>query len=486
MTKENQDSGGPAESSQRLITSPAERAKAQKWFDRARELGEKRQFDYAIEYYINGLEFWPDAVEEACKPLHGCGVARRQTGGKKAGIKDQMKRSQSDKDPKKALLNSLWLFGHEPDNYGYIESVARNASRLRAEDTAKWASGVALKALETAPKPTSKQFQQLVEVLEELGDRASVRAETAFGVEAYTTGVEVLNLWRRKIPKDTTLTNRVKNLSTKLTILKGKYEKGDSYRDSMADGEKQAALHDEDRSVQSEERVDELILAAEKSYEESPDQAGALKRLIDLLCRREIESDEVKAIGFLVNHYKRTDDYRWKQLADDIRIRQLARRARQLRKSGDADNAREEQVKQLTFELSVFKERFDRYPTDYRIRFEYGVRLFRAGRFDDAIPLLQAARNDPKNRIACGLYLGRCFYRKGYFSEAIAAFDESIRRHDAPDDDLAKDLHYWLGRTQEDAGRHDEARKTYGQILQMDYNFRDVRDRLDALPAAGG
>ena len=48
-------------------------------------------------------------------------------------------------------------------------------------------------------------------------------------------------------------------------------------------------------------------------------------------------------------------------------------------------------------------------------------------------------------------------------------------------DDLAKTMQYWLGRAQEAAGDADAARATYGVILQMDYNYSDVRARLDAL-----
>ncbi len=149
------------ENNARLVTSDEDRVKASKWFQRARELGDKRQFDYAIEYYVNGLEFWPDAVEEACKPLHGCGVARKHMGGKKPGLKDTMKRSMNDKDARKALLNALWLFGHDPASTGYIEGVIKGATRLGADDAAKWAAGVFLKALDTAQKVNVKQFQSL-------------------------------------------------------------------------------------------------------------------------------------------------------------------------------------------------------------------------------------------------------------------------------------------------------------------------------------
>ena len=486
MAKEN--SGDPAveqDPNARLATSAEDKAKAAKWFLRARELGEKRQFDYAIEYYVNGLEFWPDAVEEALKSLHGCAVARRQTGGKKPGFKDTLKRSLTDKDPKKALTHSFWLFGHDPDNLTYLEAVVRNAGRYRAEDAAKWSGGVYFKALESAPKLSAKQIQALTQMLEELGDRAAERGEGVFGVDAYGMGVEALNLWRRKFPKDDKVEALVKNLSTKLTILKGKYQSSESYRESIVDVEEQADLHDEQRSMQSDERVDQLIAKAEAEFNANPEDRTAFKGFIDLLCRRERDEDEVRAIGLLVNEFKRTDDYRWKQLADDIRMKQLGREARAILKTGDREKAKEHRIAQLRFELGAFKERVERYPTDNRIRFEYAVRNFEAGRFDEAIPLFQAARNDPKNRAACGMYLGRCFYRKGYHNQAVSALQTALEEHKFADDDLAKEMLYWLGRAQEADGEPSAARDAFGKILQLDYNYRDVRARMDALPAAG-
>ena len=486
LRKNNSEPTDSGDANARLVTSEDDKVKAQKWFARGRELGDKRNFDYAIEYYVSGLEFWPDAVEDACKPLHGCAVARKQTGGKKPGLKNTMKRSTSDKDPRKAFVNSLWLFANDPDNISYIEAVTRTASKLRAEDTAKWAAGVYQKALETNPKAGAKNFQALAQLVEEMSDRAAARGEHPVGVATLQIGVDALSTWRRRFPKDQNAETAIKTLSTKLTILKGKYQDGESYRDSIAGAEEQAERHDMKRSVQTDERVDALAAKAEAEWKANPESAGLLKNYIDLLCRRERPEEENKAIGVLVEEYKRTDDYRWKQLADDIRMKQLGREVRDRTKAGDEAEIKKARINQLKFELGAYKDRVDRYPTDLRLRFEYGARKFNAGQFDEAIPLFQAARADPKNRSACGMYLGRCFYRKGYHSQAIATLEEAIRDYEAQDDDLAKNMQYWLGRAQEANENLDAARKTYGNLLQMDYNFRDVRARLDNLqPPAG-
>jgi tetratricopeptide (TPR) repeat protein len=394
-----------------------------------------------------------------------------------------MKRSLNDKDPRKAYLNSLWLFGHDPDNATYIEGIVRNAGRLRAEDAGRWAAGVHLRALESNSKTTPKQFQALAKLLEDLGDRAVARGEAEFGEAVYRQGVETLNLWQRRSAKSDVIDKLIKDLSTKLTIHKGRYQESESFRESIVDADEQADLHDRQRTVQAEERVDELIAKALEEYQSDLDNADKLRRLSDLLCRRERDEDELQAIGLLVNQYKRTGEYRWKHLADDIRIRQLGRHERIVAKSGERERLKEQRVARLRFELGVFRERVERYPTDNRVRFEYGVRNFEAGRFDEAIPLFQTARNDPRNRALCGLYLGRCFYRKGYFEQAIATLEEAAREYEFSDDDSAKNMLYWLGRSQEAARQTATARATYGRILQIDYNFRDVRVRLDQLPA---
>jgi tetratricopeptide (TPR) repeat protein len=458
-------------------------AKARKWFERARELGDKRQYDYAIEYYVNGLDFWPDAVEEALKPLHGCGVARHQGGGSKPGFKDTMKRSMNDKDAKQAFLNSLWLFGHDPDNLSYTEGIVKSACRLRADDAAKWAGSIHLRALESTSKSGPKQFQLLARLMEELGDRAAARGEHDFALAALQVGIDAFKLWQHRKPKDRDLENLLRDLTTKQTILRGKYQDSDSFRDSIQDLEKAEDLHDLDRSVQSEDRFDELIDKARQAHEAAPEDPEAIKNYVDTLTRMEHDEDETVAIGVLVTAYKADGSYRWKQRADDIRMKQLNRTARSLAKAKDEEALKAHAQKKLKFELAVYKERTERYPTDLRVRFEYGVRLFKAGRFDEAIPVLQGARTDPKNRAACGLFLGRCFFRKGYASEATATLKETIESYEFEDDELAKSLAYWLGRSCEAGGDVDEARKTYGKLLQLDYTYRDVRARLDNLPS---
>lgn len=472
------DSG---DSPHRFEVTDKDQVRAGKWFERALEFGTLRKYDSAIEYYVHGLEFNPEAVEQGLKPLHGCAVAFRQSGGKKPGLGDTMKRSMTAKDAKQAFLNSVWLFGHDPENAAYAEGILKNANRLHADTTLMWAAGTFRRLLDGEKKPNVKRYLLLKQVLEECADRALTRSEQDMAIEALEMGVNALTALSHKIPKDRQLEQSIRDLTSKMTMVRGRYEDADTFRESIQDKEAQKDLHDEQRLIQADDRQDDLIAKARQAHEAHPDHLPALNKLVDLLCRRERESDEIEAIGLLVKHYQRAKEYPAKQKADDIRIRQLRRAVRDQQAASDAEKTATAKHDLLKYELMVYADRVKQYPTDLRFKYEYGVRLFQAGRIDEAIPILQAARADPKIRSQCSLYLGRAFYKKKYFTQGVSTLAQAVEEKEIVEDDTGKELYYWLGRSQEAAGKAEEARATYGELLQLDYNYRDVRERLEKL-----
>jgi len=249
----------------------------------------------------------------------------------------------------------------------------------------------------------------------------------------------------------------------------------------MSDADEQARRHDEDRLVQGADRMSELIEKARQDMEANPTVEAKVIHYVDMLCKDETDDHEKQAIQILVERYKATDNYRFKLRADEIAMRQIRRHVRDAKASGDAERFKELLRRQLGFELSVFKERVAKYPTDLRLKYDYGIRLFKGRRFDDAIPYLQQGRGDPKVRFACSLYLGRCFYEKGFHAQAASILREAISQYELTEDETAKDLNYWLGRALAEDGKPDEAKEVFGKLLQIDYNYRDVRDRMQKL-----
>jgi len=463
------------------LASPEDQAKARKWFERAQTVAQTRNYDYAIECYLRGLEFWPEAVEEGHKPLRAAALARRQSGGKKPGMMEAMKHSMSGRDPKKAMLNAELLLAKDPTNISYMEGVFRNASKAHYDRTAMWIGQILFDAVKHEKKPSRSRLELLKQVYEQIGDRAQERGDYPTAVEAYERGVAALDLLRQLRPQDLDVSNQQRDLSSKLTILKGHYGAAESFKDSLRDAEVQKELATKERLVQTDTQLDQLIAKARADVAANPDVPTKITALVELLCKRERPQEEQEAIDILTQAYERTKNYRFKMLADDIRIRQWSRRAREILARGDRRAAQEHLAKQLAFEVEIFRERAENYPTDMRIRYQYGLRLFKARRYDEAVPVFQAARADPKHRVLCNAHIGRCFFEKGYYAQAIDVFRQALEEYEIEGDELSKEMTYWLARSCESDGRTEDATRLYGQLLQWDYNYRDVRARLDQL-----
>ncbi len=465
--------------------SEADRATARQWFDRAKALVAAHNYDYAIQCYINGLERWPEAVEEGHKPLLYAAMMRAAAGGKKPGTMESFKYPMTGKDPRKAMLNAEYLMAKDPKNPAYLEGLFRNAVRAGLDETAMWAGSVFWDACQAERKPSAHRFRLLVDLYVEVAERQAAAGRVGVAIEALERAIRAMSRLRQVDADNLDLAREQTEIATKLTILKGKYETAASFRESVQDSESQRDLHDSDRLVQAGERLDDLIAKARAEVAANPDVPAKVMRLADLLCKREDESLENEAIETLLVAYRKTDNYSFKMRADDIRMRQLNRKARLIVQKGDKEAAKRQYREQLKFELGVFRERVEKYPTDLRLRFEYGKRLFKAHDYDQAIPVFQEARNDPKCRAQCSFYIGRCFYEHGYYDQAVDVLTEAIKSHEMQGDAVSKDLHYWLGRAYEAAGRKDDALKVYGQLLQWDYNFKDVRSRMDSLRGKG-
>ncbi|MBN1341120.1 MAG: tetratricopeptide repeat protein [Phycisphaerae bacterium] len=472
-----------------MTVSDQDKAKAQKWFQQARVVAETRNYDYAIECYLTGLGIWPGALEEGHMPLRAVGMARKQANGKPAGFAESFKRGTTGKDPLKNMLNAEFLLAKDPFNLNHMEQMFINASKAGVHATANWIGDIYFDALRSEKKVAPQRLVKIKQLFEGIGDELGDDGNVAGAVNAYEKALTAINILHNMKPDNPDYLNQITHLSGKLTISKGKYDQDDSFRESLHDRDLQAQLHDQDRIVQDQDRMGSLIAAARADYDANPDVASKLTVLVDMLLKREAEEDEAQAIRLLTENFERTRNYRFKMRADDIRLRQYARRRRELlarHKAAPDDKsivaeAREVQAEEIQLRLACGKERVASYPTDHRIRFEYAQTLFSASEFDEAIPQFQAARTDPKNRKAANLFIGRCFFEKGHYGPSVDVLKQLAGSHEGGGDDVGKEVMYWLGRSHEADGKEKEAVDAYNQIIQWDYNYRDVRDRIDEI-----
>ena len=125
------------------------------------------------------------------------------------------------------------------------------------------------------------------------------------------------------------------------------------------------------------------------------------------------------------------------------------------------------------------QERVKRNPTDLQLRFELGDNLFDAGRFREAVPELQRARQNPHARLKAMNVLGCCYGELGMLDLAVKQLEEAAQEIVSMDE-MKKEIVYNLGVIYERMGDGAKALGCMKQIYEVDYGYRDVARRVES------
>jgi protein involved in temperature-dependent protein secretion len=449
-------------------------AKARAFFDKARKIAETKNFDYAIDMYLEGLRFAPDALQEGHLPLCELALQRRGKGGKKPSMMERMKRSRG-KTPLEQMLNAEYLYVKDPDHLPYAEAMLKAAVTGGYNRTAGWVANLIFQTNNAAKKPSVQTYILLKDCYAALGD--------------FDKAVAACQRACKLKPSDADLADDFKNLTAELTMARGKYDQDGDFRKSIKDREAQEKLHAQQSVVKTEDYRVLAVKEAREKLAKNPDLSMNIFNLAETLSDLQNDESENEAVELLESTYRTKNDFSFKQRAGLVRIKQLRRKLRQAKvvaeaKPGDAQakGRVEELSKQLNdTELDHYRLCTENYPTDLQPKYEYGVRLIRNKRYDEAIPLFQEAQRDPRRKISAMDKIGLCFFMKGWFADAIDVFNRAIDSYEIQDDKIAKELRYNLARSYEEHGETEKALEVYRKIAQLDFAYKDVSERVDKL-----
>ena len=444
------------------------------FFERARKAAETSNFDYAIDMYLEGLRHGPDEVLDGHAKLHELALLRQGKSGQKPTMVERVKRLRG-KTALERMLNAEYLFAKDPDHLPYAEAILKAAVAGGYKKTAKWIAGLVFHANSSAQKPSARTYILLKDCYKDIGqfDNAIVACQHASKLR----------------PENGDLADELKNLTAELTVARGRYDQGGDFRNSIKDRESQEKLQAQQKIVKTEDYRLTAVEQARRALSQNPNLPKNIFNLADALSDLQSENSENEAIELLEDAYETKSDFSFKQRAGQIRIKQLKHRIRETKaaleaKPGDA------QAKSRLAELSgqlknVELEHFHlcvkNYPTDLQPKYEYGLRLLQNKQYDEAIPLFQEAQKDPRRKISAMGKIGLCFFMKGWFPDAIDVFVQAIESYEIKDDSIAKELRYNLGRSYEEQGDTEKALEAYRKIAQLDFAYKDVRQRVDKL-----
>jgi tetratricopeptide (TPR) repeat protein len=118
-------------------------------------------------------------------------------------------------------------------------------------------------------------------------------------------------------------------------------------------------------------------------------------------------------------------------------------------------------------------------PTDLQLRFELGEILVDHESWQEAIPELQKARQNPNVRMRAMSLLGQCFTARGMLDLAAKTLSDAVSELMVMDS-VKKDVIYNLGLVYEKMGDSVKSVDCMKQIYEVDYGYRDVAKRVES------
>ncbi|HVS73048.1 MAG TPA: tetratricopeptide repeat protein [Phycisphaerae bacterium] len=452
--------------------------KGKVYFDRAATVAATGNFDYAIDLYVQGLYREPLNMDQH-KQLREVAFHRKVNGGKPQGGLFGAKTPYKGKVPKEAMLNAEYLLAKDVGNITHMMQMVRNAAGASLGEVVSWMGPIAQEANRTSKSPKKDLYLELAELFAKVND--------------FDKAAQAAELARMMDPKDGKLDALVKDYAAQATMVRGKFDQGGDFKQSIKDMETTKKLLEEENLGKSTDYKRKAIEEAKEAYEKNPTEMQVIVKYAKTLADMDDEAHENEAIEVLRKAFAATKVYRFKSSIGDIRMKQFRRNASMLKEAvyahADDEHLKQEleqlQKDRLAFELGEYRERAEHFPTDLVVRYEYGRRLYDSGMYDEAIGALQEAQNNPKYRVDSLYLLGRAFMSQKMLPEALDTLKRAIEEYEnaMAGDAKSKAIHYWYARALEESGKIKGAVDVYSQIVRWDYQYLDTRKRLADLRA---
>ncbi len=485
--------------------------KARRFFEYGETMTQARNYDPAIDCYISGLRFDPDNLKRH-QELRETALKRKAAGGKASGLLGVSKVGDSAVDK---MLTAEKEWAMDPTNPKTLlaaiqaglsaqakadelpqapvasdltdSDVKLSNDTLELNEIIFWQAQLCLEVMAAAPKPDKRIYMELVAVFRKLFDHEDAACDKA--IEACRRALQL-------DPDSSDMVSTLKNLEAEIYNRRHTGTKGKGgFRENLKDAEGQKMIQADITSAGV--GIDDLIVKRRNEWMADRDNTDLIKRLVETLLKKEDANSEKEAVALLMKAYELTKEYGWKTRAADVQMQQYNRVANDLRKKMQADQNPETKAaytkvrsKQVRFELDHYTERAAQYPTDMKVRFELGKRQYKAQMFDDAIASFQGAKNDPKSRAESSFFLGQCYGHKGWSDESIESFEAAMEEHQFEDDQLGKDIRYELmlalarsAKADNDIEKAEKAQRIASGLLQIDINYKDIREKMDTLRA---
>jgi tetratricopeptide (TPR) repeat protein len=375
------------------------------------------------------------------------------------------------KDPKRAVELIEKILEDEPYNR------QANLVLKQAAVAAGWPQ-IGVFALQTLLEEKPRDTK----VLHELGRLYHELGESDKEVEIYNRITEI-------DPIDAEAVRLGKDASARASIKTGGWTQAESYRDLIKDKAAAVSLEQQSRMALTGESLEQQIEETYARHQAEPESVDFARRLGDLHEQKEDFENAIAWYQYAADLTSGSDPGLVRKVSDLQRKRserEIAAHQEFLTTHGPEEEGYRERsealaaAKKTRAELVIddVRKRAERNPTDLQIRFELGEHLLQAGRFREALPELQRARQNPNARLRAMNLLGRCYHELGMLDLAAKQLEEAAKEITSMDT-MKKEVVYNLGLVYELMGEKEKSLSCMKQIYEADYGYRDVATRVE-------
>jgi len=291
-------------------------------------------------------------------------------------------------------------------------------------------------------------------------------------------------------PLDAEAVRLGKDSSARASMKTGGWTQAENYRDLIKDKEAAVSLEQQSRMALAGESLEQQIEETYARHQAEPQSVDLARRLGALSEQKEDWEGAVAWYQYAADLTDRSDAALVRKVADLERAqseREIAGHEEYLASHGPEAgdySARSEALllarkKRAGLLIEDARKRSERNPTDLQLRYELGEHFLQAGRFREALPELQRARQNPNARLKAMNLLGRCYRELGMLDLAVKQLEDAAREITSMDA-MKKEIVYNLGLVYEQMGDGAKSIAAMKQIYEADYGYRDVATRVES------
>jgi tetratricopeptide (TPR) repeat protein len=306
----------------------------------------------------------------------------------------------------------------------------------------------------------------------------------------YEQEVDVYNQIIEINPLDAEALRLGKDAAAQASIKSGEWAEAKSYRDLLRDKEMAISLEQQGRMRLTGEALDQQMAETYAKHQAEPSNVDLARQLGALNEQKEDFEAAIRWYQYAADLTKGADAGLVRKVSN-LKIkcleREIAANEEFLSTHDVADELHAKKLdelkaaKQKRAELLISdaRQRVARNPTELQLRFELGENLFHAGRFRDAVPELQRARQNPHVRLKAMNLLGCCYCELGMLDLATKQLEQASKEILVMDA-TKKEIIYNLGLVYERMGDPERSVACMKQIYEVEHGYKDVATRVES------